>query len=331
MGFPVFTCLQCGKPTPLPTCRHCGHAFETIDGVYQLTRDPNLNLGQDAGPNYIGYDRVGESYYDKDWADTACGPAEMAVGAKVAELIGAGVLLDLGCGGGTFGVPAALHGCTVIGGDISQEMLKILIRKAVANHVPAGRIIPCRMNALAVPLDDASVDGAVANSVLHLISDPGRVVAEIHRVLRPGGRLILQDNSPGASTQQSQELQDANSECTRREGEFHRRYWQLVNERGVHSTHFSWSFDQFIACKSAFAHSTRVTISCQERRTGTMEQFLRRMGGKGFSRQQGVPDDLHEQVFAQVVAEFAASYGPDFAAVPWAAVSEGIELRVFEK
>ena len=288
-------------------------------------------FGQDVGPNYIGYDRVGESYYDEGWADAACDPTETAVGAKVAELIGAGVLLDLGCGGGSFGVPAALHGCTVIGGDISQVMLKILIRKAAANHVPGDRIVPCRMNALAVPLDEASVDGVVANSILHLISDPGRVIMEIHRILRPGGRLILRDNSPGASAQQSRELLDANQECNRREGEFHRRYWQLVNERGVQSTHFSWSFDQFTACKDTFAHSTRLMISCQECRTGTMEQFLRRMGGKGFSRQQGVPDDLHAQVFAQVITEFAASYGPDFAAVPWTANSSGVELCVFEK
>lgn len=34
----MFTCLQCGKFTSLPTCQHCGYAFETVDGVYQLTR-----------------------------------------------------------------------------------------------------------------------------------------------------------------------------------------------------------------------------------------------------------------------------------------------------
>lgn len=388
----MFTCLHCGRFTSLPTCQHCGSAFEIVDGVYQLTRDPNLNLADGHGSKYIGYDRVGAYYYDKGYAGAACKPADMVLAKKMADLIGGGVLLDLGCGGGTYAVPSALHGCTVVAGDISQVMLELMLRKAAANGVAAGRIIPCRMNALSIPLADASVDGVLASTMLHLISDPARVIAEIRRVLKSGGKLMLTTNSPGANasaraqpapateTRAAAQGDDAaragataqgdaapqsgaagqaaaepqrpgppsvharpatpdprdkdavNSEYTRRENEFHRRYWHLLNELGVRSTHESWSFDQYAACEAAFGNITHVHIPFKAPITWTLsDAFLYRMGGKGFSRQQGVTEDLHAQVFARVLAEFTEEYGPDFGAIQFVGEYDGLDLRVFEK
>ena len=44
-----------------------------------------------------------------------------------------------------------------------------------------------------IPLPDASVDVVISNGVVNLAPDKSQVFAEIHRVLRPGGRLYLAD------------------------------------------------------------------------------------------------------------------------------------------
>ncbi len=53
------------------------------------------------------------------------------------------------------------------------------------------------MNALEIPLTDNSIDTVVANSVLHLISNPEKVISEIYRVLKKGGKFICKDDRPG--------------------------------------------------------------------------------------------------------------------------------------
>jgi|GEM_PF-5470762 len=94
---PVFACLRCGGFTPLPTCRNCHYEFETVDGIYQLTRDPDSNLDSQQGATYIGYERIGAYFHGRDWAESACSASSMALGAKMSELIAAGTLLAAGC------------------------------------------------------------------------------------------------------------------------------------------------------------------------------------------------------------------------------------------
>jgi hypothetical protein len=56
---PVFACPRCASFTALPICRTCDYEFGTIDGIYQLTRDPDSNLDSGHGATYIGYERIG--------------------------------------------------------------------------------------------------------------------------------------------------------------------------------------------------------------------------------------------------------------------------------
>ena len=229
----MFRCLGCGQFTALPQCVHCGYTFEVIDGVYQLTHDPSTNQDDSLGIKYIGYDRVGTYYHGPSWVDAECDARSLVVGEKIAELIGRGTLLDLGCGDGAHAVPAALHGCRVIAGDISNRMLGLLLKKAERNNVPPARITPCRLNALSIPVAEASVDGVVLNSVLHLISEPERVIDEVYRVLKPGGALMMEVNSSGVPDERQREIEERNREYTERENEFHRRYWEILEDMGV--------------------------------------------------------------------------------------------------
>ncbi|MEY9877501.1 SAM-dependent methyltransferase [Streptacidiphilus sp. MAP12-33] len=69
--------------------------------------------------------------------------------------------------------------------------------RALAERRAADAVSPARFldgDALALPLDDAGVDVVRCERVLQHLADPARAVAEIARVLRPGGRVALLDS-----------------------------------------------------------------------------------------------------------------------------------------
>ncbi len=107
-------------------------------------------------------------------------------------------VVDVGSGGGFDAfVAASLVGDTghVIGVDMTPEMLeksRATARTLGLDHVEFRDGIAERL-----PVDDASVDVVISNGVLNLMADKPRVFAEIHRVLRPGGRLQFADIATG--------------------------------------------------------------------------------------------------------------------------------------
>jgi len=102
-------------------------------------------------------------------------------------------IVDLGCGPGFLGVELGRlrpH-ATIIGVDPSGEMLRIA--QANASKVGLANYEARQGNAQEMPLVSDSIDLVVSQSSLHEWEDPHRGLVEICRVLRPGGRLILQD------------------------------------------------------------------------------------------------------------------------------------------
>jgi SAM-dependent methyltransferase len=102
-------------------------------------------------------------------------------------------VLDLGCGAGMDSILAAwrVGPGTVIGVDMVEEMLAKARRNATTAGVCNTDFRPGRADAL--PVSAESVDVVITNGVFNLCVDKPRVVAEIFRVLRPGGRLQMAD------------------------------------------------------------------------------------------------------------------------------------------
>lgn len=73
--------------------------------------------------------------------------------------------------------------------DLQQEFLDHAMRGAAERGL--GNIVPTQGDATSLPYDDDSIDAVVLTAVLGEIPDPGAALAEIGRVLRPGGRLVV--------------------------------------------------------------------------------------------------------------------------------------------
>lgn len=90
-------------------------------------------------------------------------------------------IVDVGCGTGSVTAELAAWGADVLALDVDAGMAR---RAAGAGH----RAV--RADGHRLPLADASVDAAVCNLVLLWARDPGALVAEMARVVRPGGVVV---------------------------------------------------------------------------------------------------------------------------------------------
>jgi SAM-dependent methyltransferase len=111
------------------------------------------------------------------------------------DLSGVRRALDAGCGTGGFLLPLARRlapqGATVVGLDLAEGTLG----QARARVRAAGLPVDCVIGDVeALPFDDGAFDLVLANYVLYHVPDLDRAIAELRRVLRPGGTLLAATN-----------------------------------------------------------------------------------------------------------------------------------------
>ena len=105
-------------------------------------------------------------------------------------------VLDIGCGTGMHLERYARDGCRVAGIDLSPAMLRIARRRL------GGDADLREANALEMPFEDASFEVVLASLVLHEHSPEHRlaILAQMKRVMKPDGRMLIVDFHPGPFT-----------------------------------------------------------------------------------------------------------------------------------
>ncbi len=105
-----------------------------------------------------------------------------------------GRVVEFGCGTGFYTEVLARKSDTLLATDISPGMLELAKRQVKAANV-TFQAEDCQHTSL----PDGTFDAAFISLVIHF-TEPGRTVVEMHRVLRPGGTLIIANLDPQALT-----------------------------------------------------------------------------------------------------------------------------------
>lgn len=127
------------------------------------------------------WERIRKSYFD-----------DRVTSLAIEKLLPSNLILaDVGCGTGSLTFELARFAQKVIGVDLAQEMLRRA--RQVAKEKQLRNVEFRRGDALQLPLQARSVDAAFCVMVLHFLFDPQAAVAELCRITRAGGSVIVVD------------------------------------------------------------------------------------------------------------------------------------------
>ncbi len=178
------------------SCGVCAGTYTLLDGILDT-------LGEDANRRVTPFQRVMQTplvvaVYEEFWREAGYYIAssrpfgrEMDTVLALHEGRTSGAVLDLACGTGVFTRPLARRAeGVVVGVDLSRPMLRRARRLVLRDGLRNVALV--RASAQALPF----VDGAFADvnccGALHLFDAPEPALAEMRRVLMPGGLLCVQ-------------------------------------------------------------------------------------------------------------------------------------------
>lgn len=224
-------------------------------------------------------------------------------GKRLVERLGleAGArVLDVGCGTGRLTRWLADRlgpKGSVVGIDPLEERIRVALAHAGPARFEVGRAEDLGA------FEDCSFDGVCLSSVLHWVSDKGKALAEIRRVLRPGGRVAV--------TTPAQELSRAGTVAQVLQSLLQRPPYadqvnRSVGRRGCTSTELVT-----LALESRLElielHVTQ-SVSCHE----SGEAFVKFAEASSFGNWLVmVPESLRAQLRAELVSAFDGQRGPD--------------------
>jgi SAM-dependent methyltransferase len=139
-----------------------------------------VEMDTEYSKNPVDYNAV-SNIYDFSRAAARETVAELS---KILRLTETSRLLDLGCGTGNFTAALGQYAASVTGIDISEGMLRRARAKFPNLNFVHGDVTN-------LPFDPDTFDGAFTVQVLHHIKEKERFLKEVYRVLRPGGRFVI--------------------------------------------------------------------------------------------------------------------------------------------
>lgn len=192
LGIQGLALLRAGADRRLDRVRdHLDERVAELRGVADRLNEDPYERRRDL-PEY----GVGAGY--AEWADSYDDPGNDAVAIeqpvvrRLLDELPDGPVLDAACGTGRHTEYLLTAGREVIGVDASEAMLARARDKLPGTDFRHGELT-------ALPLPDASVGGAVCALALSHLPELGPAVAELARVLRPGGRVVISNLHPFAT------------------------------------------------------------------------------------------------------------------------------------
>ena len=145
--------------------------------------DPLWNVYEQMGAQYERHaaDGAFNAHYDRPAVLDALGPVD---GLDV---------LDAACGPGFYAEELVARGARVSGFDASTAMVE-LARQRLGDRVELRRAVLGE----ALPYPDDTVDAAVYALAIHYVADERAAYRELHRIVRPGGVLVVSTQHPTA-------------------------------------------------------------------------------------------------------------------------------------
>lgn len=134
-------------------------------------------------------------------------PEIKALAGQIATVApGGATVLEVAPGPGFLSIELTKRGLKVCAVDISKTFVAIARRNAAAEGVQVRFELG---NAAALPVEDASVDFVVCRAAFKNFTEPMKALAEMRRVLRPGGTALLIDMRRDVSVTELQRYVDA--------------------------------------------------------------------------------------------------------------------------
>ncbi len=172
--------------------RYAAAATAVRGGSGSCCSPASVEVSDRGGTQVFGSSLYGDAAEAPDAAVAAslgCG-----VPTAVADLHEGETVLDLGSGAGADVLISARRvgpSGRAIGLDMTDEMLELARVNAAEAGVGNAEFVKGYIEDL--PLPDASVDVVISNCVINLSGDKSKVLREVARVLRPGGRFAVSD------------------------------------------------------------------------------------------------------------------------------------------
>jgi SAM-dependent methyltransferase len=117
-------------------------------------------------------------------------------------------LLEVACGSGVFLATQAAHVRQVAGLDLSELQVD-LARQRLAGRIAAGTAEIVKGDAAALPWEDGRFSVVTCMGSVEAFPDPAAALAEMHRVLRPGGRVAVALGARSADGTETRRVMDA--------------------------------------------------------------------------------------------------------------------------
>ncbi len=248
-------------------------------------------------PNSVSFDRASD-YYDA----TRGLPPEVSerVTDSILQLVGvtpATQFLEVGVGTGRIAIPIVKRGFTYTGIDISDNMLAKL-RQNLADS--SEHLTLLNADATNLPFPAASFDVVLTVHVLHLIPDWQRALAEIRRVLKPGGVYVYSHGSINAHP--------AEVPKERKRAEIDQQWREILSRYGYDPKPHGAKAEEVMAKLTAQGARLETVVVAQWPGDLTIAELLYRLEHRLYSNCWQIPEEIFRPAFGDLRAWVESHY-----------------------